>query len=335
MHLFFPNAFQEGESIGSVTASWAGLTAKVARDMIGDCNQDGVCYVVSIESATAIAPGEQTVVLKKGLRNPTSVAKISETGTVRIRTMLKLDSHADDDWADVDSGTVLSPYQAVKGTIQPDTIEVTQPAENEAIGITASRIVDTTYATNQLLDFVFKPKHSVPVFGFVMVRYPPGTFTFSDTGTATANFAVTAAGSSSSVAVFQGVVTPGTDDKDCAGTGNSGYGCILGMVVDGDGLKAGTPYTVRLAGLRNPRVVSAVSDWQVRTFDAGGANDGYLIDVGTGGNREISKAAPIPTFGVDAQSTVNGERTSYFITWYSEIAAEVGDKITVPFPAEI
>ena len=108
------------------------------------------------------------------------------------------------------------------------------------------------------------------------------------------------------------------------------------MVVDGDGLEAGKAYSVRLAGLRNPRVVSAVAGWQVRTFDAGPeANDGYLIDVGTGGNREISKAAPIPTFGVEAQSTVNGERTSYFITWYSEIAAEPGDKITVPFPAEI
>jgi hypothetical protein len=168
-----------------------------------------------------------------------------------------------------------------------------------------------------------------------MVRYPPNTFTFSDTGTATANFIVTLGGSGSSVAVFQNVVTPGENDEACNGNGNEGYGCIIGMVIDGDGLQAGKQYSVRLAGLRNPRVVSTVSDWQVRTFDAGGPNDGYLIDVGTGGSRVIGTAAPIPTFGVDAQSTVNGARTSYFITWYSEIAAEVGDKITVPFPAEI
>ena len=168
-----------------------------------------------------------------------------------------------------------------------------------------------------------------------MVRYPPNTFTFSDTGTATANFIVTLGGSGSSVAVFQDVVTPGENDEACNGNGNEGYGCILGMVIDDGGLQAGKQYSVRLAGLRNPRVVSTVSDWQVRTFDAGGPNDGYLIDVGTGGSRVIGTAAPIPTFGVDAQSTVNGARTSYFITWYSEIAAEVGDKITVPFPAEI
>lgn len=127
--------------------------------------------------------------------------------------MLKLSSHADDDWADVDSGDVDSTYHAVKGTIVASTIEVKTPAEDDDLGITASRIVDETYATNQLLDFVFTPKHSVPVFGFLMVRYPANTFTFSDTGTATANFVVTPAGSTSSVAVFQGVVTPGEDDK--------------------------------------------------------------------------------------------------------------------------
>lgn len=175
----------------------------------------------------------------------------------------------------------------------------------------------------------------MPVFGFISVRYPPNTFTFSDTGTATANFIVTQGGTGSSIAVFQNIVTPGENDEACNGNGNEGYGCIIGMIIDDGGMEAGKQYVVRLAGLRNPRVVSTVSDWQVRTFDAGGPNNGYLIDVGTGGSRVIGTAAPIPTFGVDARSTVNGARTSYFITWYSEIALEVGDKITVPFPAEI
>lgn len=107
------------------------------------------------------------------------------------------------------------------------------------------------------------------------------------------------------------------------------------MITTSDGLASGEEYTVRLAGLRNPRVVSTVENWQVHTFDSGAASAAYLIDVGLGGKRPIRTAAPIPTFGVDAQSTVNGAQTSYFITWYSEIAAEVGDKITVPFPAEI
>lgn len=62
--------------------------------------------------------------------------------------MLKLSSHADDDWADVDSGDVDSTYHAVKGTIVASTIEVKTPAENDDLGITASRIVDETYATN-------------------------------------------------------------------------------------------------------------------------------------------------------------------------------------------
>jgi hypothetical protein len=73
----------------------------------------------------------------------------------------------------------------------------------------------------------------------------------------------------------------------------------------------------------------------VRTFDAGGANNKYLIDEGSGGAREVLEAAPIPTFGAAALSTVNGARTAYIITWYSEITAEVGDKLTIPFPAEI
>jgi hypothetical protein len=42
----------------------------------------------------------------------------------------------------------------------------------------------------------------------------------------------------------------------------------------------------------------------------------------------------IPTFGVEADSTVNGAASAYFVTWYSEIAAFDGDEIVIPFPAE-
>lgn len=44
--------------------------------------------------------------------------------------------------------------------------------------------------------------------------------------------------------------------------------------------------------------------------------------------------AAIPTFGIDAASTINGAITSYAVTWYSEIEAENGDWLSIPFPAE-
>lgn len=74
------------------------------------------------------------------------MAQIAETGTVRVRTMLKLST--DTDWADIDSNKVESPYRAVKGTIDAGTIDVKPPLTNPDVGITALRTLDQTYATN-------------------------------------------------------------------------------------------------------------------------------------------------------------------------------------------
>jgi len=54
--------------------------------------------------------------------------------------------------------------------------------------------------------------------------------------------------------------------------------------------------------------------------------------VGTG--RSIKTVAAMQTFGVDAENTTNGVSGGYSITWYSEIAAEDGDVLAIPFPAE-
>lgn len=145
--------------------------------------------------------------MKNGLRNPTSVAPVAETGSVVVKTLLK---HKDDaDWALVDRGTRASPYQAVKGTIEDAQITTAPPAVENSVGITALRTQDVTFAGNQLLDVAFVPTHSVPVFGFVRIRFPANTFTFSDKGTATANYIVFAAAArSTNLAVFHAVVTP-------------------------------------------------------------------------------------------------------------------------------
>lgn len=144
-HIFFPSAFIE-PAPGTITATWGGTDATVTRDKVGDCQEDGICYIISIASATEIVPGLQTILVKNGLKNPISVAAIGETGTLRVRTMLKRES--DPDWADIDSHLVASPYHAIKGTIDAGTIVVEPPARDPGQGITALRTMDQTYATN-------------------------------------------------------------------------------------------------------------------------------------------------------------------------------------------
>ena len=96
-----------------------------------------------------------------------------------------------------------------------------------------------------------------------------------------------------------------------------------------------------MAGVRNPRHVidydNEETKWEVRTYAEGASPDDgeNLIDVGSGGARRIQTVAPIPSFGVEPYDTTNGAVTEYFITWYSEIRAEQGDVISIPFPAEI
>lgn len=73
-----------------------------------------------------------------------------------------------------------------------------------------------------------------------------------------------------SVATIQKVVNPdGDDDGWCveADDGAKKYGCIIGLVSDADGLTAQTAYTVRVAGLRNPRHVIDYEDSSMPTAE--------------------------------------------------------------------
>jgi hypothetical protein len=298
-----------------------------------------VCYTIEIPSTNDVPPGEHTLTIRHALKNPTSVAA---AGAITIRTMLKLTSETD--WAYIDMAAIASNYRASPGTIAKNAITVEPPAVSAALGIAAEQVVSTTYAPNQLLDFRFTPTHAVPRGGYLQVRYPPGTFTFNAAATAVAQFSVRA-GSAGSVATIQDVVE--TADDTCTAAAAGEYGCILGIVNDAGGLIAGTEYTVRVAGLRNPRHVidyealeasapGSVNYWQVRTYASGATPDdaNTLIDVGNGGARSILTAAAIPTFGVEAYNTTNGVAGRYFITWYSEIAAAAQDVLAIPFPAE-
>jgi len=108
-------------------------------------------------------------------------------------------------------------------------------------------------------------------------------------------------------------------------------------------LAANTKYTLRVAGLRNPRYLvdnTQVSDalkqyWALYTYDTDGQSDSdNLIDYGRGGTRDITQVAAIQTFSVEAFDTTNGVAGKYFITWYSEIETKDKDVLVLPFPPE-
>lgn len=298
---------------------------------------------MQIPSANDVPAGTYTLTITDGLKNPVSVDRIDNAEKLTIRTMLS--DSGKGVWSSIDQANLGSSYRAVPGEIDAGTMVPTPPAENAALGVAAAQVVDTTYAPNQLLDFKFVPKHSVPRGGFLKVRYPPGTFEFNSAATAVAQFAVKASGSDKNVANILQVFNNDQKDPLCTVNGvEGGVGCVIGVVSDADGLKAGAEYYIRLAGLRNPRHVidydkmdaKNIAYWEVRTYDSGEKPDDTknLIDVGVGGTRPIKTVAEIATFNVEPLNTTNGANGSYFITWYSEIVAKDGDVLAVPFPAE-
>lgn len=133
---------------------------------------------------------------------------------------------------------MASSYTAKSGTIDRDSINIEPPSPGG--DILQSQTEDVTYEPNQLLDFHFVAKHDVPRAGFIKVRFPKNTFTFNAAATAVAQYWVRPDGTGANVATIRKVVnTDEVDDwcKDAAG--ESGSGCIIGMVNTEDGLKKG------------------------------------------------------------------------------------------------
>lgn len=211
----FPIAFS-GTSGLQITATWDGQSASIQRDTENECAGDFVCYIVWVSNQNEITASEHTLVLKNALINPISVNKISVFGNVGVKTMLgSQDSGSTIVWSDISTGDVASEYTAKIGTIESGSIVPAPPKINVAKGITETRVSAQTYAANQILDVEFTPKHSVPTFGFVLVRFIENTFIFSDTGTATANYDIFKNDAETKLGVFQEVFNPGENDVQC------------------------------------------------------------------------------------------------------------------------
>lgn len=299
-----------------------------------------VCYLIFIDSAADVPPGTYTLTVRHGLRNPISVDNVDKSGLITLTTLLQVSGGA---WTPIDQAALESAYQGKAGAIDGGLTKVQPPTNVEP-----EQRTDQTYAPNQLLDFRFTTTHRVPRGGYVKIRFPRETFLFNSAATAVAQYSIKAGGTGNSVATIQKVIATDQEDPLCTGPAGKqgGVGCIIGVVSDAGGLAAATEYYVRLAGLRNPRhvmdydVLPKDEDdyWEVRTYDqspTGLPDDATnLIDIGLGGTRSILTVAPLPTFSVEPANTTNGVSGSYFITWYSEIAARDGDVLAVPFPAE-
>merc|ERR1719345_260191 len=92
-------------------------------------------------------------------------------------------------------------------------------------------------------------------------------------------------------------------------------------------MPANTKFTLRVAGLQNPRYViswaeltkagdeataKTLMQWHVRTFGPAALVDGEdlaadeLMDVGVGGYVDVDKPTPISAFSAEAQNATNG-----------------------------
>ena len=288
-----------------------------------NCQVDGyVCYIISfpsLETSTLIAAGDHSISIRGGLKNPISVAT---AGNFVMRTMIRTATTSGSivygDWAYIDMAAIASNYKATAGTIDEDRLAVEWSA-------TGGQATGETYEGNRVLDYAFTTPHAVPRGGYVKVVFP-NSFTLSSEATAVAQFAIRANGAGASVAT---IFAASAEDKYVMGSTNVP-------------LNHSTKYTLRVAGLRNPRylvdnsfLANTKEYWKLYTYDTDGqVDDKNLIDYGRGGTRDVTRVAAISTFSVEAFDTTNGVAGAYFITWYTEIETQDKDVLVLPFPAE-
>jgi len=159
----------------------------------------------------------------------------------------------------------------------------------------------------------------------------PRTFTISSQSTAAAQFEVSKGGKN-----YMGVYAVETKQNTYTGLAK-------------EDMAAGEVYTIKLAGIQNPRYQVIYSElikdqdktkaedqlWQIRTYDTTGFSDANnLIDAGKGGHVDVTVVTPMSSFGVDALNQTNGVATKYFVSWFSNVKTVRTDKFFVEFARE-
>jgi hypothetical protein len=257
----------------------------------------------------------------KGLLNPTTV---KPAGNLRITTVMRYTTPANGRYYPIDSLEAPSNFQATVGTIDPASISIP--------GVTAN--TQMTFAEMQTYLFTFTTKHAIHRGGFVKVVIPRA-FTVVYPSTTTAQFQCMKDDINyCSVFTTSAGKLDITDPTDPA-KNEPAY--VIGLAK----LKMlpNTKFTLRIAGLQNPRYVIEYADvtkgksaaevkkaeaamhWQIQTFGpAALSSAGELaldeqMDVGTGGYVDVKYATPITSFSAEAKNATNGVETTYYLTW--------------------
>ena len=95
---------------------------------------------------------------------------------------------------------------------------------------------------------------------------------------------------------------------------------------------SGTPLTITLDGLINPRSFTTSSSFQIVTYDSSGNPIEYAD---TGLTVTMTTMSTLDTFRVEPVSLVNGATTDYKVTVVAKTPYEDGDKVIFTFPPEI
>lgn len=272
------------------------------------------------------------------MQNP---ATVQPAGDVRITTVMRYTTPAAGRWYQIDTLRAPSDFQATVGTIDGAKISVDGPTTNTAM----------TFAEMQTYYFRFTTKHAVPRGGFVKVVIPRA-FTVVYPSTTTAQLQCMGANDKvnycSVFATSAGVLNladPSQDERPF----------VIGMAkVD---LPMNTEFTLRVAGLQNPRYVISWAaltkagdtaqlekmQWEVQTFgpaawvqtgSTGKLSADEQVDVGKGGHVDVDKPTPISAFSAEAVNATNGVEATYYLTWSTVLRTLQHDRFYVEFPPE-
>jgi hypothetical protein len=189
--------------------------------------------------------------------------------------------------------------------------------------------VRLTSQQNLIYTLKFRPTHGAKQNSYIEIQLP-SDFRFNSPSTTQAQFSVYIGSS-------QYASTIKVEENNMK---------ILGLVTQD--ITAGVEYSVRIAGVQNPRyqILNAEQDtqyhWQVRTFDSSldpgtmsNALDQHLIDEGIGGYVNIEQLSEIKTFGAEAYNQTNAAITNYNLNWFTEIETADGDILHISFPEEL
>ena len=180
------------------------------------------------------------------------------------------------------------------------------------------------YTLNLDYEFVFTPKHDIPVDGYIDISIP-NEIQVPDTSYTTSSCNAPKQDGISSEAVIICQLENYSDNVD------GRYKLRIFHAFRRQEGKKNRQYKITLPGVQNPIMTKPTKSFLFETF----SSDDYGIDALEGANIEMLVSAEISSIELSASNYVNSMKVTYEFTMMPSVPVNRGNEILVTFPPQI